>query len=461
MMSQPQSSGHLHEASCRRLIYVIGTYPGLTTTFIDREITMLRRWGIDLRIVAIRRPPASVPLSQDQQVLQQGVIYLLPPARRGLVLSQLYFILFHPWRYLVTVLYLLTRPHPSRRARWMTLLHFGEGVYAAYLVRKLHGEALHAHFVERAATVVLVMSRLLGRPYSLSIHAGPDLFVAPVLLYEKIRHASHVVTCTAYNKRQVEAIIGAELSNKISAVHHGLHLERYQAARVLPQPRPMLLAVGQLTARKGFTDLIAACRCLRDRGYDFVCHIVGHGPLHDTLAQLIRRLELEETVVLCGPLPHEAVIEKYRSATIFVLPCLRSSDGDMDGLPNVLGEAMAMRLPVISTAISAIPELIDDGVNGLLIPSGDQAALVMALARLLDDPLLRVSLGERARQTVIERFDARRNVWRLATTLWPAWFKESVDGRAVPTPDAAPGQIARLAPGAWDTAAGVERVERW
>ncbi len=405
-----------------RLVYIIGTYPGLTTTFIDREIKILRRWGVDLQILAIRRPLRGTPLSKDQQELQRGVIYLLPAVWWSLVLSHLHFVLFHPLRYFKTLVYLLTRPHPNPKARLMTFFHFGEGVYAAYLLRKRQFQELHAHFVERAATVALVAGRLLGKSYSLSIHAGPDIFVNPILLPEKIMGARHVATCTLYNKAHIETIIGQDLSDKVSYIHHGLDLTKYNPSPHTSNGRPLILSVGQLAERKGFVHLIRACRDLKDQGYNFTCCIVGRGPQRRELENLIRQLSLEDTVILCGALPHEEVIENYRRATMFVLPCVKSSDGSMDGIPNVLAEAMVMQLPVVSTNISAIPELVKDQVNGLLVPPEDNDALVTAMARLLNDPALGEELGKNGRQTIIETFDVERNVRQFAITLWPNWL---------------------------------------
>jgi glycosyltransferase involved in cell wall biosynthesis len=404
------------------LIYIIGTYPGLTITFIDREIKTLRKWGVDLQIVAMRRPGADVPLSSDQRELQQGVTYLLPVAWLSLILSQLHFALRRPRCYFQTVVYLLTRPHPDLRSRIKTLLHFGEGVYAAYIVRNQQFREFHAHFVDRAATVALVAGRLLDKPYSLSIHAGADIFVNPILIGEKILEARHVVTCTQYNRTHVEAILAQDLSDKMSHVLHGLELAKYHPARSRVNGDPLILSVGQLAERKGFAQLIRACRSLKDEGYDFECHIVGRGPQHQELQSLIHQLALEDTVSLCGALPHEQVIEKYRQATIFALPCIETKDGDVDGIPNVLAEAMAMQVPVVSTRVSAIPELVVDRMNGLLVPSEDHAALVAALGRLLGEPALREELGKSGRQSVLDRFDIECNARRFATTLWPEWF---------------------------------------
>jgi len=406
-----------------RLVYIIGTYPSLTITFIDREIKFLRQQGVDLQILAMRSPAASTPLSQDQRELQRGVIHLLPVAWLRFIFSHIYFALLRPQRYFKALFYLLTRPHSNFKARFMTFLHFAEGVYAAHLLREGRFHELHAHFVDRAATVALVVGRLLDKPYSLSIHAGPDIFVNPVLLPEKIIEARHVATCTRYNKSHIEAVVGQNLDHKISCIHHGLDLKTFQPMPPVSNERPLILSVGQLTERKGFTHLIKGCYELKDRGYAFTCHIVGRGPQYQELETLIAQLALQDSVILCGALPHEQVIEKYRQAVMFVLPCVQSRSGNLDGIPNVLAEAMIMRVPIITSNISGIPELIDDQVNGLLIPPGDDTALVDAMSRLLDEAALREELGRNGRQSVIEKFDVERNVRRFAATLWPNWFQ--------------------------------------
>jgi glycosyltransferase involved in cell wall biosynthesis len=152
---------------------------------------------------------------------------------------------------------------------------------------------------------------------------------------------------------------------------------------------------------------------LKEAGYPFMCQIVGDGPLRIDLEDQIRKLSLEGIVELCGAIPHERVIEKYSQAAIFVLPAVTSSDGDRDGIPNVILEALAMQLPVVSTDHSGIPEVIVDGENGLLVESKDVNALTAALSRLIEQPELRQHLGKNGRETVLEKFDLPANIGAL------------------------------------------------
>jgi glycosyltransferase involved in cell wall biosynthesis len=404
---------------CGSVVYVVGTYPLVTTTFIDREISALRGLGVDVRIIAVRRPSPDAPLSKEQRELARRTSYLIPIAWASLVTAHLRFLLTRPTVYVGTLAHLVTRPHPDLRARTRTVLHFGEGVYAAHVVHRRDVRELHAHFADRAATIALVASRLLRRPYSLSVHAGADIFVRPVLLREKVTAARHVVTCTSHNKAHLARLMGGDFERKITVVPHGLDLSGQRRDPPGTNGLPVVLAVGQLTERKGFAHLVAACDVVRNQGHRFVCRIIGSGPQRANLEELIAGLSLRDTVSLEGALPHEAVVDHYRQASMVVLPCVRTADGDVDGIPNVLVEAMAFGIPVVSSDLPALRELITNGVDGLLVPEGNVERLADAVRRLLDEPLLRERLGAEALRTVVERFDVAKNVRRFAETLWP------------------------------------------
>ena len=393
-----------------RLAYIIGTYPKLTTTFIDREINGLRQLGVSLQVISIRRPTEL--LSQEQETIRAGVTYLLPISLLSFIGGHLRFGLMHPSVYWGTFFYLLTRPHPSLRARLKTVIHFCEGVYAA---ARLHGhpwDLIHAHFVDRAATVALIVSRFLNVPYSVTAHAN-DIYVNPLLLIEKLSEAKFIATCTGYNQDHLANLGKGLFDHKLYRIYHGLPVNDYNRRTSTAQKENLILAVGQLKEKKGFHYLLRACRILLDQGYNLQCHIVGEGPLRKTLEDNVRQLQLSEAVTLCGALSHPDVIEEYQRANIFVLPSVLGADGDRDGIPNVILEAMAMELPVVSTRHSGIPEVIQDGKNGLLVPTADEATLAQALAQLLDNPNQRKQLGFAARQTVIEKFDIERNAARL------------------------------------------------
>jgi colanic acid/amylovoran biosynthesis glycosyltransferase len=393
-----------------RLTYVVGTYPVLTTTFIDREIQGLFDMGADLRIVSIRRP--SMALSPTQEEIRRRVSYLLPVSIPRLVTSHTYWLLRRPRTVLGLLLWLLRRPH-GEGSRLRTVLHVSTALYAAYSHRDRRGIHIHAHFVDRAATVALVMGRLLDATYSVTAHAN-DIYLRPVLLPEKFAGATFAATCTEYNRRHLVEVLGASLGAKVARIYHGLDLAGYGAR---PEPngaRPLIVTVGQLKEKKGLRHLIDACRLLADRGVELECEIVGDGPLRDELATQVEVLGLGDRVRLTGALPHPQVVDRYRRASVFVLPCVVAADGDRDGIPNAILEAMAMAIPVVSTPISGIPEVVREGETGLLVPPADPGALADALERLLANPAARGELGARGQAFVTAEFDIARNVRRLA-----------------------------------------------
>jgi glycosyltransferase involved in cell wall biosynthesis len=394
-----------------RLTYLIGRYPVLTETFIDREVLQLIARGVDLQLVSIRQPDAE--LSPRQQELRQRVTYLMPVSVVRLGIAHLTGLFGRPRTYLGTLAWLLTRRHPSGTRR-RTILHFATGVYAAWVLRKRRGVHIHAHFADRAATVALVASRFLDTTYSVTAHAR-EIYVAPVLLRERLGRAAFTATCTEYNRRHLATVVDPDVAGSILRLYHGLDLSTFtsSAGPERGSDVPMLLSVAQLWERKGLEDLVRACRVLADRGIPVSCRIVGEGPLRGRLEQLIADLELGDRVILAGALRHPEVVALLGRSRAFVLPCVVAPDGDRDGIPNVILEAMASGLPVISTPVSGIPEVVRDGETGFLVPEHNPVAVADAAARLLADPDLAARLGAAGRAFVREEFDLDRNVERL------------------------------------------------
>lgn len=388
-----------------RVAYLIGTYPLLTTTFIDREVAHLRQRGVQVEVVSIRQPDGV--LSTDQTEARRRVRYLLPASPFAVLRDHLRVVRRAAyWRLMGR---LVSRPHPSWRARARTLIHVASGVRAAAVLEPLGVDRVHAHFVDRAAIAALTAARLLDVPYSATAHAA-DIYVSPVLLEEKLRQADFVATCTEHNRDHLMELAPELAAARIARVYHGLDLHQYDPPTLDPPGPPIILAVGQLKEKKGLGELITACRLLRDQGCQLSCVIVGEGPLRDHLEAQVRDLSLEDVVTLTGPLPHDEVIGWYRRAHLFVLPCTTAADGDRDGLPNVILEAMAMGLPVISTPTSAVPEAVEHGRTGLLVEPGDAVPLAAAIEHLLRDDRRRRDMGQLGRLLVAERFDIDRNV---------------------------------------------------
>ena len=211
------------------------------------------------------------------------------------------------------------------------------------------------------------------------------------------------MTCTDYNRRHLIEAYGTP-AEKLRVVYHGLDLERFQRRARPANATPVILSVGRLVEQKGYEDLLYVCADLVRRGQAFTCAIIGDGPLRGRLERLVDELDLRGVVRLPGRLVGDGVLDWYTRADVFALFCIEASDGDRDGIPNTMIEAMAMELPVVSTRYSGVPELVVDGTTGLLAECGDRRALADALARLLARPELRATMGRAGRERVMRDF---------------------------------------------------------
>src|SRR5437763_255743 len=314
------------------------------------------------------------------------------------------------------------RQLPSRRVAY-PLKHFWR---AGWLARELDQAGvthLHAHFAHSPASVAHFVHLLTGLPYSVTAHAMDIYTSPPDRLALRLRAARFVVTCTGYNAQYLAGLMGTAAAQRLHRIYHGVDLCKFNPkGGTAPGPRtpgdtPTILAVGRLVEKKGYPYLIDACRLLIDRGYDVRLRIVGGGEMKEALRRHIAEVGLDERIELLGARPQDEVIELYRTATVFALPCVVLDNGDRDGIPNVLVEAMRLGLPVVSTAASGIPELVVDEGTGLLVPPRDAEALASALARLPDDAELRARLAAGAAHRVAHEFDLAANAAMLKALL--------------------------------------------
>lgn len=387
------------------IAYLVKTFPKISETFIAREVLALESQGVDLAIYALRRP--AEPKSHAINGAVRARVHYLPDRLAGnfigLLWAQLLLLLRRPVGYFRALLFALRRAEAGRGRDFLQ---------AAFLARALIKNNivhLHAHFINEPAGVAELAHRLCGVPYSVTAHAK-DIYLSPKAeLRRKIAGAKFVVTCNDFNRRYLEALEVAR--TPIVRIYHGLDVELFRKSSAVDSvgDLPLLLSVGRLRPKKGFPVLLDACGLLKIGGYKFRCVIAGYGPLQEQLAARIDRLGLGDRVALTGMLTQEEVIALYRQAQLFILPCQVTADGDRDGIPNVLAEAMAMELPVVSTPVAGIPELIEHNHSGLLVRPEDPAQLAAAIARLLDQPRLRHELGQAGREKVCRLFATEKN----------------------------------------------------
>jgi glycosyltransferase involved in cell wall biosynthesis len=317
---------------------------------------------------------------------------------------------------------------------------------AGWLAAQLQADGvdhLHSHFISSPADVAQLSAALRGQRFSISAHAKDIYLAEPDDLRRKLQAAAFTVTCTEINRSTLAAVAPEA---RIHRMYHGIDHEQFHPSRRrLPQAQPLIVSVGRLREKKGLDVLIQACARLRDLGQAFRCDIVGYGPEQNALQSLIDRLQLTGQVQLLGKLARGEVIERYSQAAVCVQSARIAADGDRDGIPNVLLEAMAMGVPVIASRVSGIPELVADGLNGVLVEPDDADALAAALTRLLSQPALCASLACHGRRTVVEQFDNDRNLRQLCELLREA-------GYAAATADRLPDPATAAEPPAWSGA---------
>lgn len=397
-----------------KIAYILDEFPKLSETFIAREILGLKNAKIDLQIISMKYGIEKFIPNEIKDIVK-ATIYLPHLLSINVLLVHLCFFLKNPIKYLYIYFYLLIRSHRNFRVFIRTIYHFGIGVYLSKIVKAKGIKHIHAHLASGPTTVALVISKILNIPFSFTAHAV-DIYADAIMLKEKLKQAKFIVTCTEFNKRYLLSLYNCK--EKIHMIYHGIPMEGNgrQTLNIYIQGltiEPLILSVGRLVEKKGFPYLIEAAKILKGRGYKFKCIIVGDGTEYNKLNKLVKNYNLDKIVILTGALPFDEIMKLYKKASIFVLPCIIASNNDRDGIPNTILEAMAFGIPVISTEISGIPEVIEDMKTGLLIKEKDPDALAEAIERLIKDETLRDKLGKNGRAKVIERFDIEKNTKEL------------------------------------------------
>jgi glycosyltransferase involved in cell wall biosynthesis len=275
---------------------------------------------------------------------------------------------------------------------------------------------LHAHFAHSPAAVAYLASVAGGPSFSFTAHAKDLYTTLPRNIRIRARAARFVLTCTEANGRHLRELLENDVSVPVHVVHHGTDLERFSPARRRPEPG-LIVSVGRLVPKKGFSVLVDAMGNAAGGGLDFRCEVYGGGPMRAELEARVHRLGLEKRLSFHGARPLDDIVAAYTRAMVFVLAPAVLDNGDRDGIPNVLVEAMAAGVPVVSTRVSGIPELIDDGENGLLVEPSDANALAAAIRRVLENPRLAARLASAGRRKVEREFDVVANSRRIAELL--------------------------------------------
>ena len=401
----------------KKIAYLAPEIPALSATFVYQEILQLQKLGVDIKPVSIHRP-GNKALSDVLKKLESDTFYLYEQSFANTALLNIYIFFSTPIKYFSVFSMAL-----SDAINVGITTHIGKGllyrfVIAAGLVhylRKNNIEHIHSNFAHIPTDIAMYAAALHGVTFSFISHAN-DLFERGWLLKEKVARSKFAVTISEYNKKFL-IDHGAD-EDKIKVIHCGVDTASFseREEKKLSNP-PILGALGRMVEKKGFDVLISACDILKKEGVGFKLQIAGGGPLKSDLEYLARKLDVMDTIDFIDSISHEDVPDWIKSLDIFVLPCKKDKYGDMDGIPVVLMEAMLSGVPVITTRISGIPELVVDGLTGLLSEPNNAISLAKKIKLLILDYKLRHKFIENGVSKIKFEFELSSNVKQLSNFL--------------------------------------------
>ena len=394
----------------RTAIAVLMThFPRIDDTFILREINELESKGQPVVVVPLVRVSSSIVHEEAKPWISRALF--TPLLDRAILASNLRALVRDPLRYLRIPLTIIGRTmwRPSTLLRSVAL--FPKAVHLARVLSGMGIRHVHSHFATHATTAAWIISSISDITYSFTVH-GPDVFVHRLLLREKLAGAKFVRCVSLFNKAFLTGLYPEVTRGKLEVVRTGVNPDVYDEASRFARRKSsavQVLSVAALSPHRGFPVLIDACARLIKAGFDLECSIVGEGRLRRETELWIARHGLSDRVRLLGALPQHEVARLMGEADLFVFPSIIAVDGQMDGIPLSLMEAMAAGKPVIASAISGIPELVRHEVNGLLVDAAYPQRIEAAIRRLIEDPALRARLGAEGSRTVRGHFDVRRS----------------------------------------------------
>jgi colanic acid/amylovoran biosynthesis glycosyltransferase len=387
--------------------YLFERFPSFGQTFCYREVAELYRQGVAVPIFSIRNPKDEPVQDWDARIVQR--VHYLPEemellddvrraSKKGKLAPEIVAAL-DGW---------------GRRTDFLRLY---QAVYVGLRLQQAGISHVHAHFAGMAARTAFWIGKFFPITFSFTAHAN-DIF-APrkfeIGLDKLVGAARVVVTETDYAEKFLRERF-PECADRIHRVYNGLNLAEFRRATFSSDP-PSIVAIGRVIVKKGFANLIRACALLVERGKSFRCEIVGEGPLENQLRAQIEQLRLQEFVQLPGPKPQHELRARLANASVFVLPSVPEPEGGMDNLPTVIMEAMATGLPVVSTRVGGIPEMVIDNQTGFLVQPEDAVALAGAIEKVTNDRSLGQTLGRAGYERAQKLFSIEKNVRELCALL--------------------------------------------
>jgi colanic acid/amylovoran biosynthesis glycosyltransferase len=386
-----------------RIGYLVSQYPAVSHTFIRREIQALRRRGLAIDTFSVRRPPESERLGTADQEERARTFYILPVALRSLLVAHLAAAARRPLAYFATLCESLRHRVPGLRAWLWSLFYFAEAIVLARELERRGIAHLHNHFGNPGANVGMLACRFLGLGWSLTLHAISEFdYPYGVMLPRKLRAARFAACVSSYTMAQAMRICDPADWTKLFVVRCGVNFAALPARERRGSPPLRVLCVARLAPEKGHLGLIDAFAQVLERGLAAQLRLVGDGPERARIEARIAERGIDKHCMVLGQRSEEEALDEIACADVLV------NASFMEGLPVVLMEALGLGVPVVAPRIAGIPELVEDGVCGLLFTPADWDELGRCLARLLGDPQLRARLADAGAARVRTEFDADR-----------------------------------------------------
>ncbi len=390
-----------------KIAYITGEYPRATDTFILREVQGLRKLGMDVITCSVRTTSVEQHVGPEQKSEAEATFKILDTAKRPITLFTSHLrAMRQPARYFRALRLAMRTSPPGFRNHVYQFFYFLEAAVLADHLRREGVDHLHNHIAKSSCTVAMVTSEMSGISYSFTLH-GPDIFFEPHhwRLDAKIKTAAFVCCISDFCRSQAMLFSDPSDWTKLHIIHCGVEPERY--APETRAARPTLLFVGRLAAVKGVPVLFDALATVIQQHPDVLLRLVGDGPERQKLEATAADLGLQDHVEFCGYKSQAEVAEALSTTDVFVLPSFA------EGVPVVLMEAMASQVPVITSKIAGVPELVEDGVSGLLLPPGAVGPLADALNTLLGDADMRAAMGKAGREKVARNFVSAKEAEKL------------------------------------------------
>ena len=395
-----------------RIAVIVSRYPCLTETFIYHEIVSLEQHGYEVDIFCCSPRSACDHWIKSNT---RGQVDYVPSAGLWFVLSRILLaIAAHPIQMASLVASALRFGRHDVRGVWQCVFAVSAALYWKKLVKRCRITHVHAHFLHRPAVIANLLARLTDVHYSVSAH-GRDVYSPDFRIDRLCRDARFLCVCSQQLRDELLRRIDQVDAERVFLCHHGVSLNGFafrDECQITHNGDASILTISRLVPKKGVDVVLRAAAILRSRGVRYQLTIVGDGPENSPLRELAQQLNLQDVDFL-GALDHQSVCNLYRRADLFVTGSRVAADGDRDGIPNVIVEAMALGVPVLAANAGGVAEIVRHEETGWLVPPDDPVAMADGVERLLTDAALRTSVTQRARQEVVSHFDLRKNVNRL------------------------------------------------